>query len=571
MGPKYFTLLCCGFFLLITSTKSQQNFTNNEKRGDNLTMQYEADTDSTTIYSDEIKTLRYDMYENFANNAQYVYNHEDDDPISMNSHTNSSNVNHKKNATSQKVYENLLEKNDSMSNEVFENSIKDIERNFVPYEMCHNITCIQFCCPLGTSMIESTTCVPDKTRYEFPQVYEYENDSMQNENKRADKLYRFAVYDPCLETQRYLVERGHQDNYKIFANGSIYLSFYKKLFDSKSYCIVHFLNKGTKFEVTVCSETHNEIYRNAMKYLPELRWRHRTTTIYASMLLVRLLFLLPIFIVYSVLPELRSVHGFMLRNYTFAASVAIIIKALKLIYYQTEMTYPACITLAFFHYICSMSCSFWLLTMSFNMWRTFRGFFLLQKRIRKSEKKSLLYYAIFAYGCPFILGIICVIAVDFFSNYIPKNLRPEFETGNCWYNGARTGAFLLYFFWIQTACIISSVWLSISAAQSIKHYEKDTNLHLSDSESKQYNENKKWFNLYMKLFILVFIIMAMYWTTLIIAWLFENRIYYYLSYVTASLEILTSFCTFIMFVWKKEIKMMLLKRFGYGTIASSPI
>ncbi|XP_029163540.1 G-protein coupled receptor Mth2-like [Nylanderia fulva] len=569
MCQKKLTFLCYGFFLLITSTKSQQNFTNNEKRGDNLTMQYEADTDSTTIYSDEIKSPRYHMYEKFANNTQYVHNHEDDDQVSMSSHINSTNVNYKENSTLQEVYENLLEKNDSMSNEVFENSIKDIERNFISYEMCHNITCIQLCCPLGTSMIEGTTCVPDKTRYEFPQVYEYENDSIQNENKREDELFRFAVYDPCLETQRYWVERGHQHNYKIFANGSIYLSFYKILFKSTSYCIVHFLDSGTKFEVTFCSKTYNQIYRNAMKYQPEFVRVHRIINIYASMLLVCLLFLLPIFIVYSILPELRNVHGFMLRNFSLAASIAITIKALKLIYFQAEMTYPACITIAYLRYFLLMSNFFWLSTMSFNMWWTFRGFASLQKNVRQSGNKRLLYYTIFAYGCPFILGIICVIAVDFFSKYIPKNLRPEFETGNCWYNAAHAEAYVLYFYWIKTACIVSSVCLSISAARNIKRYEKDTNFRLSDSESKRYNDDKKWFTLYMKLFIAMFIIMALNWCVITMTWSFNNRTYYYLLYGAGSLEILQSFCIFIIFVWKKKIKMMLLKRFGYKTNASN--
>ncbi|XP_029163537.1 G-protein coupled receptor Mth2-like isoform X2 [Nylanderia fulva] len=511
------------------------------------------------------------MYEKFANNIQYIHSHEDNDQKSMNSHTNSTNVNHKENSTPQEVYENLLEKNNSMSNKVFENTIKDIERNIVPYEMCHNITCIQLCCPLGTSMVKGTTCVSDKTKYEFPHVYEYTNDSMQDENKKADELFRFTVYDPCLETQRFLIERSHQYDYKIFVNGSIYLSFYKKLFNSKSYCLVHFLNWGTKFEVTVCSETYNEIYRNAMKYQPEVRWRFYTTKIYASMLLVSLLFLLPIFIVYSVLPELRNVHGFMLRNYSFAFSVTITVKALKLIYYKPETIYPACITLAFLEYFCLMSCYFWLLAMSFNMWRTFRGFSSLRRNVRQSGKNSLLYYAIFAYGCPFILGIVCVVVVDFVSEYIPINLRPEFKIGNCWYTQFRNGAFLLYFYLIKTACVISSVCLSISAARNIKRYEQDTNFRLSDSESKRYNENKKWFNLYMKLFVLTFIIIAMNWSlrTMVNTLLFNNRIYYYLLFVAASLEILQSFCTFIIFVWKKKIKMILLKRFGFGTNASS--
>ncbi|XP_029176130.1 G-protein coupled receptor Mth2-like [Nylanderia fulva] len=222
-----------------------------------------------------------------------------------------------------------------------------------------------------------------------------------------------------------------------------------------------------------------------------------------------------------------------------------------------------------------MSSYFWMNIMSFNMWRTFRGFSSLQKNVnrkKKSEKKKLLYYVIFAYGCPFILGIVCVIIVDLVSEYIPVNLRPEFQMANCGYNGKLQN--VVYLFWIETVCIISTVCLSISTALNIKCYEKNTDLRLTDSESKRYNDNKKWFKLYMQLFIVMSILVAINWVLFTMLLLITNKLFlslvnnYYL-YVIVLLDIVNCFCNFIIFVWKKKIKLMLMKRFGYETKATS--
>jgi len=122
--------------------------------------------------------------------------------------------------------------------------------------------------------------------------------------------------------------------------------------------------------------------------------------------------------------------------------------------------------------------------------------------------------------------------MDFASENVPEILRPEFHTGDCWFAGKWTdciyyridllfiiiiyyllmlhfnisweienslhiiltgkGAFLLYYYGIKSICIISSICLSISTAVKIARYEKETGLRLTDSESKRYNDNKKW-------------------------------------------------------------------------------
>ncbi|XP_029154863.1 G-protein coupled receptor Mth2-like [Nylanderia fulva] len=569
MCLKSFAILCCGLFvLIISSSKSQQNSNNNEKKDDKSTVQ---NADSATISSDKMKTLRYHLCENkFANNSQYVYNYEDDDQIQINSHTNSTNVNHKENFTPQESYEKLIGKNNSMSNDVFENCKDSKKIDIVPYEICHNITCILLCCPLGNSLsLNDSKCISEEIKYRLPNVYESTNDLMENEKKKVDASFQFAVHDSCLKTQCFNVHKNRQYDYKIFINGSIYLSHSKTLFKSTSYCLAVISEMGNEFEVIYCSKISNQVERDEIKNIPATRSENRLFKMYKNLNLIRLLFLVPIFLVYSILPELRNVYGFTLCNYSFASSVAVIIQAVKYIYiYEVEIPYSVCITLAFFNYFFSMSGYFWLSTMSFNMWWTFRGFCSLQKNVnrkRQTEKKKLLYYVIFAYGCPFILGVVCVIVVEFISKYIPKTLRPEFEIGNCWYCNKSLN--VLYYTWIKAVGIFSSVCLFISTVLNIKRFEKKTDFCLTDSESKRYNDNKKWFNLYMKLFIVIFIILGLNWLVHIMSWSFGTKKKYYLIYVL--FDIVQSFCTFVIFVWKKKIKQMLLKRFGYETKARS--
>ncbi|EFN68080.1 hypothetical protein EAG_15448 [Camponotus floridanus] len=81
--------------------------------------------------------------------------------------------------------------------------------------------------------------------------------------------------------------------------------------------------------------------------------------------------------------------------------------------------------------------------------------------------------------------------MDFVPN-VPKNLiRPEFCVYSPWFY--EDAASRLYFYGPVSICVISSICLSIYTALKIVRYEKDTARHLRDSESRFYNDNKRWF------------------------------------------------------------------------------
>ncbi|XP_072744283.1 G-protein coupled receptor Mth2-like [Anoplolepis gracilipes] len=549
----------CAFLFIPSFSKLQQNITNNEEVDDALTIRYE---NSATNYNDDIKMLRYDLYKK-GNDLEldefetyFIKNYENDSHTLVKFHTISTKVNREKNFTSQRVYRDLMRiegKNDSVSYETFNKTSNEIDNkyNVVPYEMCANITCIPLCCPLGNRLDdEDDKCMPENIKYSFPNIYT--NDSLQSE-KKVDELFQLTVYDPCQTYHsRFLLPYGNQYDYMIFANGSLYLSYYKRFVKLSSYCLA--VIEEDKLEVTICSNSSDEITGDDTKSIESIK------IIYVSFHIVSILFLMSIFLIYSILPELRNVHSFILRNYSSALSVAYIFDIVNILITADTVQYSVCLTVAFFNYFCFLTSFLWLTIMSFDVWWTLRGLCSLQKNIKQREKNKLMFYAIYAWGLPFILAVTSII-MDSVSENLPQILRPEFRAGDCWF--AHKETYVLYYYGLKSICIINSICLSICTALTIARYEKDTGHHLTDLEGKQYKNNKKWFNVYMKLFILLFIMMGIKWSMMTFSWLFQIKSLY-ITYIINVVDVMQNLCTLVIFVWKKKIKRLLLKQFSCG-------
>ncbi|XP_029672549.1 uncharacterized protein LOC115241130 [Formica exsecta] len=391
MCGKNLTFWYCALCLLVASSSNpQQNFTDNKEKNNNLTVRYEIDANPTTNYGNKMKTLPYDLYKKSTNNTQYedmqyesriissndreddnsiqfkldthsIQNHEGDKQIRMESSTNSTNGNHKRNFTTQEIYENLMrieEKNDSTSYEFSGNFSKDSNiKIVVSYEMCFNITCIQLCCPLGDRLVDNE-CLSEGNKYFFPNVYGYTNDSLQSENKTVNELFQLVVYDPCQNKDRF--SDDYQYDFMFFANGSLYLPYYKIFVKSTSYCLA--IVDGDKYEAIICSETCDNIFitttDNDISSIEdddmydfdddEDDVNDLDDIINISFRIMSMSFLVPIFLIYSILPELRNVHGFLLRNYSGALFVTntIYIVNILIIGEADAVHYTVCITVA---------------------------------------------------------------------------------------------------------------------------------------------------------------------------------------------------------------------------------
>ncbi|XP_070162887.1 G-protein coupled receptor Mth2 isoform X2 [Polyergus mexicanus] len=514
---------------------------------DNDNVQYKSDTNSTNYHENDNST----QYE-FRPHS--IKDHKKSNQMLMELDVNSTKIEDKNSFMSYELRGNLTQIENKGNLTLYEFHKKtnknDKKNNIFSYEICDNIICIPLCCPLGDRLIEEK-CIAGKGNYPFPDVYSYiTSDSLQKEGKKLDELFQLVVYDPCQQTGRFLLNPDDpehpNDEYMFLTNGSLYQPHYVDFIPSTSYClaVVH----RDKFDVTVCFGTMNETSDNEISDV-----NHPLGTPVG--LIVSLPFLLATFVVYSILPELMSMHGYTLRGYVGSLFVAYTVLVMLQLTQPNAIAYSVCIILAFVIHFSFLASFFWLNVMCFDIWWTFGGFRSLQGSVKQREKKKFIMYSIYAWGSASILTIICAI-MDFVPS-VPKNfIRPEFGVVRCWYNTDAARA--LYFYGPMGITVFCNICLFISTALKIVRHKKDTALHLRSSESRRHDDNKQWFNLYLKLFI----VMGINWSMEIVSWLFDKSAPTYIWYLTDLTNTLQGLIIFIIFVWKEKIKRLLLKRFG---------
>ncbi|KAL0103546.1 hypothetical protein PUN28_017664 [Cardiocondyla obscurior] len=449
------------------------------------------------------------------------------------------------NSTSHEFGENLMQIEDGSNLTLYELSERfyhDDKKIVVPYETCKNSTCILLCCPPGDRFINDK-CRPGNNHIPLPEVYTM-NDTTERTGKTLDQVFLLAVYNPC-KFDRYLLDPdlSLSDQYMFLDNGSLYRPYAteSEMF-VKSYCLVILENKN-KYDIAVCfkEDLPINLEENAVVYYP-------------VGVLISMPCLLATFVVYSVLPELRNMHGYTLRGYVGSLFVAYTFLAVIQLDRSTAISHTVCITFAFIIHFSFLASFFWLNVMCFDIWWTFGGFRSLQGSIGQRERKKFVMYSIYAWGCASLFTTICAI-MDFVPS-VPKELiRPEIGLTKCWFNTDEARA--IYFYGPMSVTVICNICLFISTALKIVRHKQDTAHHLRSSESRRHDDNKQWFNLYLKLFI----VMGINWSMEIISWLFKSAPPY-VWYLTDLTNTLQGLIIFIIFVWKEKIKRLLLKRFG---------
>ncbi|XP_029670078.1 G-protein coupled receptor Mth-like [Formica exsecta] len=423
--------------------------------------------------------------------------------------------------------------------------------HIIPHEICDNITYIHIlCCPFNNCLVHKN-CIAEENEFVFSNVYNYSNDSMQNENKKVDEFCPMIVENP---RQRNIYSH----------NGTIYPYF--EFIQLTIYCLMD----DDQFNASICLKAMNETFSEEMDKIGkdlanEFLSIDLTILFYSNIVSMLCLFL--IFLVYSILPELCNIHSFMLRRVISLAFIAHTIVLIDYLFNVKDLTYSICLISALIKYFCNLTSDFWLSVMSCDMWWTFRDLWSLQKKGKKQQERKKFIYSTIAWGGPFILTIICIM-MDFVPG-VPKNLiQPEFGINKCWFH--TNEAYWLYFLGPQGISVISSTCLSIYTALKIMRYEKDTTHHMENSERQSFNNNRQWFNLYLKLFIVVFIMTAIKWILIIIweFWLINNVTKRYIHHIIFLMVPVQYIVTFIIFVCKKKIMQLLLKHFGqnHGSI-----
>lgn len=320
MRPPSIIFWCLAFLLVASSSESQEDPANDDIRNGNSMMRYDpvvssvryrndertqCDSRENSIENDRVQhespinstkndrknkeSVRYKSHEYIIKNREQNYQ------TSMSSDVNSTEIN---DPILQEINVNLLKiegNSDSTLNEFYSNSNTYYNNTMVivPYEECNNVPCIQLCCPFGKYISIWGSCVTGQENYYLPWVSVCGGDS---KYKSLNELFRLTVRDPCLAISRFGRVVHYFEEYKeLNVNGSLYESSGNVIL-STSYCLAVTYRTYNIYEVVVCAKL---LYS---EYLFDC-------------LLISLPFLLLTFIVYTILPELKNMHSYILRAY----------------------------------------------------------------------------------------------------------------------------------------------------------------------------------------------------------------------------------------------------------------
>ncbi|XP_077254743.1 G-protein coupled receptor Mth2-like isoform X3 [Temnothorax americanus] len=408
---------------------------------------------------------------------------------------------------------------------------------------------VSLCCRVGTFLkrddcVEATMNGTEAVR--LPAIYE--TDLMPTNVTASDEYFDFVTWNPCAGAKRYsLNPHAYQDDeWYLLSNGSVLRPLTEvsedRLLDYRQYCLARVRSyEYPEYLVFYCEDTIEDEKNGGV--------------IYSYGMLASVPFLVATYVVYWLLPDLRNLHGLTLRGYVGCLALAYSMLGVLQLTPQEQIPNGICITFAFIIHFSFLASFFWLNVMCFDIWWTFGGFRSLQGSVKQRERKKFVMYSIYAWGSASILTVICVI-MDFVPS-VPKELiRPEIGETKCWFNTNEARA--LYFYLPMSVTVVCNICLFISTALKIVRHKKDTAAHLRSSESRRHDDNKQWFNLYLKLFI----VMGINWSMEIISWVFEQNSPAYVWYLTDLTNTLQGLIIFIIFVWKEKIKRLLLKRFG---------
>ncbi|XP_012266591.2 G-protein coupled receptor Mth2-like [Athalia rosae] len=372
---------------------------------------------------------------------------------------------------------------------------------------CDFKTCLPLCCPFGFAG-HGQYCVKDNTTA----LMSSPEDSMGLSEQGVDKVHPF-LHDPC---ESNAADHIAVQLFNVSKNGSIYLPLWDQQVGPGISCLFRESGAPT-YSAKVCVTIYPVVWKLVCFN-------------------IAFLFALATFIVYSIVPELRNARGLIFRHYLAAFFGCMIapqigvrfvlrLSAVWSIVYGTVAIY-SCLT-----------CAFWMNVMSFDIWWTFRGFKPVQANTKEDDRKKMRWYMVYAWIGPAVLAaMFCIVASL-------ADLHGETE---------RVVTLWFIFGPIAVIATINSI-LYITTAISIKNRKKDTK-QFQDGVNKHHRENEQWFNLYLKLFIIMGSQMILLATSII-----ANS--HKLASFSVVLQVIQCICIFIIFVWKDDVKRSLHKRF----------
>uniref|UniRef100_A0AB38ZED9 Venom G-protein-like protein 1 n=1 Tax=Ectomocoris sp. TaxID=3104572 RepID=A0AB38ZED9_9HEMI len=334
------------------------------------------------------------------------------------------------------------------------------------------------------------------------------------------------------------------DEYFILKNSSLYVEYKHRIISTKEYCIDLMVEIG-QVRPLLCFDDE-DIIDNATENVLQF---------YSTGMFLSLPFLISTFLVYLCIRELRTLHGRCLTCQVFTlfvgyGSLGVLQKATDLM----DTSHGICVTLGFSVQYFFLATFFWLNVMCIDIYWAFSSLRLVGAV--GGETRKLLLYSLYAWGFPLIILLITV-AVDF-TDFVPATspFKPKVGINKCFFDD-RTSAYMYFYGPMAILLCVNLILFGITACK-IWRTKKETSYQLNRTDSRRHSEKQEneRFKLYMKLFL----VMGINWIAELISFILGEEVPHYLWYVTDLTNTLQGVFIFIIFVWKRRVRRLVIDR-----------
>ncbi|XP_046469805.1 probable G-protein coupled receptor Mth-like 6 [Neodiprion pinetum] len=326
--------------------------------------------------------------------------------------------------------------------------------------LCDFKTCLKLCCPLEKAWYEQS-CVEDDTVYIFPEIKTLIDDGQKNLTLQD---FHIVPDYPCGFGWATL---DVLENFYAFPNGSIYTpDFYgSKSHGFDNYCLLRNPNSSVYLAV-VCYP------KASMNYWDTICWS------------IQFIIILAVFVCYTIVPELRTFHGMIVRSY-IAAYVGLYLGALGIMITNGLRDYVQLNILSeIVVQYCDIASVLWLNVMSVNIWRTFRSVKSADSNVDQRNQKKFVLCMIYAWGTPAVIVLSSVAVM----RYVPYFHNEIFGLTFTWWTSLT----------FSSVVYMCNTLLYIVTVITIKRQKKDTAL-LTIDVNKHHETTNQWCRTYVKL------------------------------------------------------------------------
>ncbi|XP_044765566.1 probable G-protein coupled receptor Mth-like 1 [Coccinella septempunctata] len=244
--------------------------------------------------------------------------------------------------------------------------------------------------------------------------------SLKLDDVKGEKLS--AGYPTCNSSNEIAIVRTFFNESNFHTNGSLWLPEHRILLPPSRYCLEHVLEHTDETPAIIgCREDFFHEKPDDVRFV-----------FYPIGLALSTVFLAATLACGFLLPASHHVlHWRCQTNYVFCLLIGFAVLCLVQLQSTTHPTLCTIFAVTIHFFI--LSAFFWLNTMCFNIWWTFRD--LRPQSIEKSQERCRLrLYKLYAWGIPFVIAGIGVIL-----DSLPDNdlIKPRFGENKCWFGSER--------------------------------------------------------------------------------------------------------------------------------------